>query len=381
MAALPVLELGPDPRERGATHGRVMRDAIADNLATYLARFEIGGTPSTVALGEAERWASFIAKDNPEYAEEMAAIASAAGRSVIELALLNARYEITYTLFGRETERLNAASEQPEQEGCTSFGLMPGMTSDGQTWIGQNWDWLEKVRGRTLVQRVRREGAPGTAKPDFVGFTEAGIVGSKMGVNSAGIGLCVNGLVTRRDGANGLRKPFHVRCAEILDAWTFDKALAPIVQTDRTCSTNFLVAHADGEMIDIEATPDFCAYIYPQDGIVTHANHLARETRIGSEFERISTHSLFRAHRLERLLRERAGRIDLGIMSETLGDHFSRPGSICRHADTSLPPERRIITVAAIAIDLRARVIHATDGPICGSPFQAFPLYPDHASD
>jgi hypothetical protein len=55
--------------------------------------------------------------------------------------------------------------------------------------------------------RVKRASEAGTNKPDFVGFTEAGIVGCKMGVNAVGIGLCVNGLVTNRDGVNGFRKP------------------------------------------------------------------------------------------------------------------------------------------------------------------------------
>jgi isopenicillin-N N-acyltransferase like protein len=370
-----VLELGPDPRDRGLVHGKAMHASIRDNLATYLARFEVGGSTRAEVLAEAERWAAFIKADNPDYAEEMAAVAIGSALSLTEIALLNARYEITYCLFSREADRLNAFEHPPEAEGCTAFGLMPEVTADGRTWIGQNWDWLENIRGRTVIQRVRRSAEPSGGKPDFVGFTEAGIVGCKSGVNAAGIGLCVNGLVTRRDGANGLRKPFHVRCAEVLDAWTFDKAIAPVVQTDRTCSTNYLIGHAEGEIIDIEATPDFCAYIYPSDGIVTHANHLQRETRISSEFERISAHSLFRGVRLERLLRRKAGGVDLSTMATALSDHFSYPGAICRHSDTSLPAPKRVITVAAIAIDLKARVLYTTDGQVCQSAFQAFPLY------
>ena len=212
-------------------------------------------------------------------------------------------------------------------------------------------------------------------KPDFVGFTEAGIAGCKIGVNAAGIGLCVNGLVTQRDGANGFRKPFHVRCREILDAWTFDKALLPVVQTDRTCSTNFLIGHADGEIIDIEATPDYCSYIYPQDGLVTHANHLVRETRIASQFERIAPHSLYRANRLERLLRLSGCEIGIETIHNLLSDHFSAPASICRHPDMTLPEPKRVVSVTAAAIDLNARTLYVTDGPPCQSNFQAVPLH------
>ena len=374
MAELTILDLGPEPRERGRMHGRAMRTEIRDNFATYIARFETGGAKQSVVLEQSDAWAGFIARDNPEYAEEMEGIAAGAGVSFTEIAMLNARYELAYCVFGSEAQSLNSPAIT-EQEGCTSFGLLPEMTANGHTLIGQNWDWLEKLQGRVFIMRVQRSTEPGVGKPDFVGFTEAGIAGCKIGVNAAGIGLCVNGLVTQRDGANGFRKPFHVRCREILDAWTFDKALLPVVQTDRTCSTNFLIGHADGEIIDIEATPDYCSYMYPQDGLVTHANHLVRETRIASQFERIAPHSLYRANRLERLLRASGGEIGLDTIHTLLSDHFSTPASICRHPDLSLPEPKRVISVTAAAIDLNTRTLYVTDGPPCQSAFQAVPLH------
>ncbi|MGP0070608.1 MAG: C45 family autoproteolytic acyltransferase/hydolase [Bryobacteraceae bacterium] len=380
MAQLTVLDLGPDPRERGEVHGREMRAEIRANYATYIERFEAGGAKQSVVLQQSDAWAAFIARDNSEYAAEMEGIAAGAGVSLTEIALLNARYELAYCVFGSEAQSLNSPAAI-EQEGCTSFGLLGEMTAGGHTIIGQNWDWLQKVQGHVFIMRVQRSSEFGVNKPDFVGFTEAGIAGCKMGVNAAGIGLCVNGLVTQRDGVNGFRKPFHVRCREILDAWTFDKALLPVVQTDRCCSTNFLIGHADGEIIDIEATPDYCSYIYPENGVVTHANHLVRETRIASQFERIAPHSLYRANRLERLLRRSSGKIGIDTIHISLSDHFSSPASICRHPDTTLPEAKRVISVAAAAIDLNTRTLFVTDGPPCQSAFQAVPLVRDIASN
>ena len=374
MAELMVLDFASDPRERGQFHGRAMRTQIRENFATYIARFEAGGAKQSVVLDQSDAWAAYIARDNPEYAEEMEGIAAGASLSLTEIAMLNARYELAYCVFGSEAQTLNTAADM-EQEGCTSFGLMPEMSASGHTIIGQNWDWLEKLRGRVFIMRVQRSSEPGVGKPDFVGFTEAGIAGCKIGVNAAGIGLCVNGLVTERDGANGFRKPFHVRCREILDAWTFDKALLPVVQTDRTCSTNFLIGHADGEIIDIEATPDYCSYIYPSDGLLTHANHLVGEKRIASQFERIAPHSLYRANRLERLLRRSEGQIGMDMIHNLLSDHFSAPASICRHPDTTLPAPKRVISVAAAAIDLNSRALYVTDGQPCQSSFQNVPLH------
>jgi isopenicillin-N N-acyltransferase like protein len=374
MPELTILDLGLDPRERGRVHGRSMRSEIRDNYTTYVERFEAGGAKLPYVLEQSDAWAAFIARDNPEYAEEMAGVAAGAELSLTEVALLNARYELTYGVFGAEAQSVNSPQIQ-EQEGCTAFGLLPEMTANGHTVIGQNWDWLQKVQGHVFVMRVKRSSEPGPIKPDFVGFTEAGIVGCKIGVNAAGIGLCVNGLVTNRDGANGFRKPFHVRCREILDAWTFDKALLPVVQTDRSCSANFLIGHADGEIIDIEATPDYCSYLYPENGVVTHANHLVRETRIASQFERIAPHSLYRANRLERLLRKRGGDIGIDTIQTLLSDHFSAPASICRHPDLTLPEPKRVTSVTAAAIDLNARTLYVTDGPPCQSAFQKVPLH------
>ncbi len=373
MPELTVLDLaGLDPREHGRIHGRTMRSEIRHNYATYSARFEAGGAKLLEVLEQSDAWAAFIARDNPEYADEMAGVAAGADLSLTEIAMLNARYELAYCVFGAEAQALNQPATT-EQEGCTSFGLLPDITAGGHTLIGQNWDWLQGVRG--FIMRVQRSSEPGKNKPDFVGFTEAGIIGCKMGVNAAGIGLCVNGLVTQRDGANGFRKPFHVRCREILDAWTFDKALLSVVQTDRCCSTNFLIGHADGEIIDIEATPDYCAYIYPEQGLVTHANHLVRETRVSSQFERIAPHSLYRANRLERLLRRVSGKIDMETIQTALSDHFSAPASICRHPDLTLPEAKRVISVAAAVIDLNARTLYVTNGPPCQSAFQAVKLH------
>jgi isopenicillin-N N-acyltransferase like protein len=373
MGQVPVLDFPADPRERGRMHGRAMSGAIRRNFATYVERFETGGAKQSAVLEQSDAWAAFIARDNPEYAEEMRGIADGAACSLTEIALLNARYELTYGVFGSEAQSLNKAAVV-EQEGCTAFGLLPEMTASGHTIIGQNWDWLAKLQGQVFIMRVERSAETGGKRTDFVGFTEAGIAGCKIGVNSAGIGLCVNGLVTSRDGANGFRKPFHVRCREILDAGTFDKALLPVVQTDRCCSANFLIGHADGEIIDIEATPDYCAYMYPEDGIVVHANHLVCETRIASEFERIAPHSLYRAKRLERFLRRSAGEIRMETVHTLLSDHFSAPASICRHPDTTLPEPKRVVSVAAAGIDLNARTLYITDGPPCQSEFQAVPL-------
>ena len=52
MTALPILDLGDDPFERGLIHGRELAPMIAENIDTYLARFEAGGLDSAAARQE-----------------------------------------------------------------------------------------------------------------------------------------------------------------------------------------------------------------------------------------------------------------------------------------------------------------------------------------
>src|SRR3546814_6440378 len=72
---------------------------------------------------------------------------------------------------------------------------MPETTASGHTLLGQNWDWLAGVYGRCAILRIRR-----SDRPSLICYTEAGIVGGKMGVNEHGIGLVEHGLVSGHDG-------------------------------------------------------------------------------------------------------------------------------------------------------------------------------------
>jgi isopenicillin-N N-acyltransferase-like protein len=377
MANLPVLDLGDDPYERGRVHGAALPQAIRDNVATYLARFEAGGLDAATARREGGVWAEVIAGQNEEYAAEMRGIADGAELPPGDVAMLNARYEITFGLFGREATSADKMGEDAAS-GCSTFGAMADVTASGHTILGQNWDWLAGVYERCVVLRIRR-----SDKPNLICYTEAGIVGGKMGVNEHGIGLVENGLVSDHDGRNAYEKPFHMRCREILDATTFDHALAPILATKRVCSANFVVGQAyndgaygthDGEIIDLETSPNEVSYLYPRDGLVTHSNHFTDPRHGPSQMERLSASTLYRNTRLDRLLRKDLGHLDMGHFAAALSDHFGYPNAICRHPDDRLPAAKQTMTNAAFVIDLDDRVMHVADGPPCEHAFVAHAL-------
>jgi len=364
----PVLDVGEQAEERGIKHGRMFAQEIRDNVESYLRRFEASGFNRDVALKEGDAWDVAVLRQAPEYAAEMHGVAEGANLPCGVVALLNARYEIAFMLYGRDARAVDA-SPATEPEGCTTFGLLPDVTADQHTMLGQNWDWLASIRGRCLVLRIHR-----SSKPSLVCLTEAGIVGGKMGLNEAGIGLVQNGLASDRDGCNPYEKPFHVRCREVLDGESLHDAMLPVIQTRRSCSANFIVGCASGEIVDLETSPNTVTSINPVNGILSHANHFI-DTRHGtSQIERIGPSTLFRAARLERNLRRNSGQIGLAEIRQAFSDHSSYPNSICRHPDQRQCDARRTMTLASVVLDLDTREMWLSEGTPCDGTYTSVSL-------
>ena len=364
MTNIPVLTVEGDAYACGLAHGARFSRKIAQNIESYLRRFAASGLGREAAFAEAERWRDAIAALNPSYAEEMRGIADGAGQSESAIALLNARYELAFTLSGREAMRQELLELGPD--GCTTFGLMPSVTADRHTWLGQNWDWLQAIHGCTFVLRARRK-----HQPSFVCLTEAGIAGGKMGVNECGIGLVENGLASSRDASHPYRKPFHIRCREVLDAEHFEDALRPVMEGPRTCSGNFLIGTAGGPICDVETSPDHVSRIDPEGDIITHSNHFLTPGHGESLLEKISPSTLFRAERMHRLLAAHDSCISFRHMRAAAADHDGAPYGICRHPDATQPPAKRTMTVGAVLIDLEARAMHVANGPPCSNEYVA----------
>ena len=150
---MPCLTVGDNAYERGLTHGKTFAADVAANLETYLRRFEASGLARAQALEEAMRWQAAMQTQNADYTEEMLGLAKGSEQSVAAIALLNARYEIAFMIFGKDARKQERALQQAtgETDGCTTFGLLSEVTADGHTWLGQNWDWIAGVHQLSLI--------------------------------------------------------------------------------------------------------------------------------------------------------------------------------------------------------------------------------------
>lgn len=349
------------PRERGRQHGEVMRSEIAANAEVFLNSFCANGTDQDAVKAETKRWLSFLDDLSQDYVDELRGIAEAANLPAETITMLNIRHEIWLGLLARRAVDLSNIVV----DGCTSVGLMPEATAHGSTMLAQTIDGLAAVCGTMFVGKV-----PDENKPSWLGVFEAGCAGPTAGLNDVGIGLVCNSLLTVVDGKSAMTAPIKLRTRLILEARTFDGAIWAIINKDRSTSMNYLIGHADGEVISIETSPDAKRYLYPEGGLVTHANHFEPGGGIASEWERFVPDTLFRSNRFARYLRLRVGSIDIDYILAGLKDHFSYPASICRHPGEKQPGS----TLAAVVMDLKRLVLFATDGPPCQSPLQQFEL-------
>jgi isopenicillin-N N-acyltransferase-like protein len=359
---LPVVEARGTPREQGLAHGEALRDAVRHNVALYERRFRNDARLSAEQIrSRSVAYLGVFRTHEPAYVEAMEGVAEASGCGLEQIAMLNARYELMYSAY--------AAIGMEEAAGeCTAFAASRSVTADGHLWIGQNWDWIPDVQGAIL------DVADGALL--VLAFTEAGIVGGKIGMNSQGLGLLVNGLLSNHDDWSRLGIPFHLRTWRILRAPTFAEALAAATVGESACSANFLIARASDveEVADLEVSPVGWQRLELHNGTLAHANHFLAPEPLGVwqplREERQSTYH--RCVRMEALLDERTRerRISVEEMAELLRDHDGHPDSICRHPNPALPHDERSQTVFSILMDLDARRMRYAAGPPCTAAFR-----------
>lgn len=369
---LPVLTLKGSPYQIGFKHGKEARPEIEHNLSVYFRRFKKETELShDLAVSRAAKFLDLINDESPEYGETMKGLSDGSRQGILDITALNVRYELMYSQFSKI-----GLKPVPKTFGCTAFATVPAAAENGHLIMAQNWDWIPEVKGVFL--KVRNENGP-----DTLSFTEAGVVGGKIGLNSKGLGLLINGIVSSKDDWARLKKPFHVRCWEVLRSKTLGKAVSIISQGERNCSANFILgqqtATGKGRVIDIESAPETVCRIAPDRGAVAHTNHFANPRILGVkqvvDEERLST--LQRYSRIQKLLDEsvRTGKkIDPVRAQNMLRDHHGRPESICRHTNLKLPEYQRYVTVVSVVMDLLSRKLWATTGSPCTEKYQVVKL-------
>lgn len=338
-----------DAYERGYALGTYVRKKVHANLEIYMKRFDHYGLTRHAVLTIAKKFRPVIEKYDDDMFQEIRGVAESTDLKVEEILALNVRYELMWGSWA---------------EGCTSLAVQPEASERGHTLVGQNWDWVDSVRASCHTWYLK-------GKPKVLCFTEAGIVGPKIGLNSAGLSLTINGLVSGRDG---IRKgvPFHLICRHILNSSSMTEVLEFLESIPRAGSANFLISHVEGEILDVESSPDRLGYLYPNDGVLVHTNHF-----VGLDLEDVGRRrfpdSIIRYFRAKRLLHQR-GKLGQNDLKVVLSDHFNFPSSICFHSSMSKPQEEREQTNASVLMDLNERAMWIARGNPCNTNYEKLHL-------
>ena len=363
--------------QRGRQYGAQAAARVHQSVQAYQQVFaHVAGWDWATVRREAARFEAPIRAFRPAYLEEMRGIADGAGLDPTDVLAINVRTEVMYSA----KARLAPLAKKTFPAECTAFARVPAPAQPGAApaqpgaapaqpgaaLIGQNWDWLLHSARTLVVLEVRQDDGP-----DFVTVVEAGLL-AKTGMNAAGLGLVTNALVTDADlGEPGL--PYHVLLRALLDCSTVAEALRVLAAGPRSSSANYLIAHASGAAVNVEAAPgDFTRLypLFPEDGVLRHTNHfLAPDIGPGPVTDLALWAMRSTLVRLQRL-RAATTASSLDDFGTVLADHADYPYSICAHPDPAEHPCEQGATIASVLMDLTAREIWLAAGNPCQTPYE-----------
>jgi isopenicillin-N N-acyltransferase like protein len=347
---LPVVDVSGTPEKMGSDYGAFAADQIRANVEAYLERFErVIGLDRAAVITSGAVFGQTTRQHFPRLAAMLESMSAAAGVEPGLIYAINARSELLYG---------TVPCGSPGDGECTSIGVL-----GDHTLLAQNWDWHPEQRPYTLLLITRDEKGHQVAA-----LTEAGML-AKAGLNSAGVGVCVNLLGCDRDGRPG-GVPYHVLLRSVLEADSLSWATRNVFRSPRSASINLLMGQP-GEILDLELVPGDAGWMHPVDGFLVHANHFETSIPVYDTIKDWGGSSLFRSARARRLLSATERKMD--DVLEVLKDHLAQPLAICRHIDLRDAPVDRSETIWTVLMDLDELTLRLIPGPPCaGGPGMEF---------
>jgi isopenicillin-N N-acyltransferase like protein len=370
METFPHVRVRGGPHERGRQYGEQARERVRRSIDAYDEVFDhyAGWRWADVRL-HAARYASAIETFGTKYIEEMRGIAEGSGVEFEDVLGINVRTEVMFAAKARAAAGLADGGATPavRPDGCSAFAVLPSRSGDGHTLIGQNWDWLLHSFETVVVLEAAQDDGP-----DFVTVVEAGLL-AKTGMNSSGIGLVTNALVTDHDHGEPA-VPYHLVLRGILDAENLSDAYAIAQRGVRSSSANYMIASVDGVAVDIEAAPgDYSRLflLFAADGVLLHTNHFLSPSIDAKDVSLwVMPDSPFRLERLRSAVAVQSSKLSISDFQSFLADHANHPSGVCCHPDARMDPFDQGSTVASVLMDLDRRRMWLADGHPCTTPYR-----------
>jgi isopenicillin-N N-acyltransferase-like protein len=325
------------PRERGREYGRKFKEAIHSFLEKEIYGAFTKKLPREAALRYAGLCLREIGAYSPVIADEMEGIAEAAGLRVEEVAMINLH------------EELGHAKILPGVEKCTALAAGPPDTSDGNTYVGQAWDWMLSVYGLSQMLHWKRPEGPSLLAYAYPGLWAG------AGLNSAGVSLCW----TWGDGIGFAEPNIGIPSYALLTQMLYQESLKDALSEARRARHagwfNFALADDKGNLAVVEGTP--------KQLVVEEVRGHAARASYGSGKTLAADGKPARIHpqgqRMCDLLKASRGKLDEPALKASFADHGS---TICKHWDT----------IDVMLFNNTKREAHVSRGPGCMARWKTF---------
>nr|WP_052074078.1 C45 family peptidase [Rhodococcus fascians] len=334
-----------DPYTRGGQRGTALGTDLHSSFDMYSRIFATAGIAEDTVRTATGPLGDVISHWLPDQTAEMQGVADGTGLEMWQVLALNAR-----------TELLSLASGARPGE-CSTVVYAPGPVGQGEgpnisPYGIQTWDWHDELRSCWHTHTVK-----GT-KYSTVGLTENGIL-SKIGMNSAGVGLFFNILGHRADSPTGI--PIHLLSAHVLNnAGSTAEAVDLMRSLPIATSSAFTLLDANTATC-AELSPNGVSIVDAQRGFLPHTNHFLDNANAAEErTELYSPDSQDRFGLLTSRIERYASPIDADDLVEYLYSDQDQPHLSCYPAPDAVFGTRWA-TLATVIIEPALRKVQILD--------------------
>jgi len=329
---LPLVRLTGSAEEIGAEHGTKLSNRIEKAFELYRAKLFTQWTDASLkatSLAFFERIQEF----SEQYAIELKAIASHAGRQLWEVAMLMARTEILQSSVPNE---------------CTSIYFKESGL------LGQNWDWVQEFENLAVIFDVTRQDGF-----RFLALGEPGFV--KIGLNSSGVGVCLN-ILKCHAPTGGI--PVHILLRRVLDSTSVSEAYHAIATASRATMSNILIADDLSRYVNLELAGKELFTLSPHEvevnNVVVHTNGFLTSEIDNIDLPEESESSAARIVRAKSLTTTYSGRHEADMLKILLDQEGKLP--ICRLSERNIFNDLNYGTVSTVVMNLKERKLIFSQG-------------------
>jgi isopenicillin-N N-acyltransferase-like protein len=307
-AAEPLREFPPatvvagHPEERGRAYGEQSREAIRDFLQKEVYA-PFAGQPATKEqmLSFAAACGNVVRDQCPMIAEEFQGIADGAGITFAEVMLINLHEELYHR------------TELPYHGHCTAVAVGPTGAGNEHTYVGQTWDWMQSVAGKSQVIEWRRGDGASVLAYGFPGMPMG------AGVSSEGIALCWTSAALGNNTGQSPRVgiPSYVLIAHLLSQKDLDGVIREARKNKHAGWFTFVLADGDGRLVNLEGSPEGIA-VEEAEGHLVRVDYGSRQMTGVEPGGQVPFHS--RCQKMYDLLDASRGSNDLAQLQTYLAD-------------------------------------------------------------